>query len=660
VGRGTSDDRSSRARGLELIGYYGDGSAPKSIAPPAHEKRAESPSVTLGLLAPLTLLAAVGLVAVAAADGASRSGQTWGGSSFWPAIFICSAAFAYRLAGERAGRAERIGLVLVFGLWLFAVKLLRDPSQFTFADELVHSYNVDRIVSTHALFAPNPLLALTPTYPGLETTTAALRLLTGSSTFAAGITLLALSRVLMMLALFALFEFVSGSARLAGLAALVYTANANFVFFSTEFSYESFALPLAVFAAYAMARWLALKESDLARDNRDNGGQAWSHARVWGAFVIVTGFAIVVTHHLTSYVLIVFLLATTRAQREIRRLWKVYVTPFPFAAFMLVASLLWVFLVARSTWTYLYQPFHEALRSTLNTISGQSAPRKLFSAGAKGTDTTPTWQRLITIAAALLTAAGLPFGLRRVWKSHRSEAVYVVLAVAAAGYVLSLGLRLVPAAWEIANRASEFLFIGVGLVLALSGLENWRPRFAPRLGRLLLSLAFSILLGGGIIAGWSSNLLLSQTSAVSVRGTTIHPQGTVAAEWAGKHLGPGHRFTADPANARLLAADASEFAIAGTNPDVDAAMREEKLEGWHVRLLRSLHVQYVLIDQRLISEDALAGYGFVTDASPQSWRATYPPRSVHKFDRQPAVSRLFDSGSVVIYDIRGLVGKHAP
>jgi hypothetical protein len=655
VGRGTSDDRSSRARGLELIGYYGDHPAPKLTAP-ADEERAESPPVMLGLLAPLTLLAAVGLVGVAAADGASRSGQTWGGWLFWPAIFVCSAAFAYRLAGERAGRVERIGLVVAFGLWLFAVKVLRDPSQFTFADELVHSYNVDRIVSTHALFASNPLLPLTPSYPGLETATAALRLLTGSSTFAAGITLIALSRVLMMLALFALFEFVSGSARLAGLAALVYTANANFVFFSTEFSYESFALPLAVFAAYAMARWLALKESDLARDD---GRHARSHARVWGAFVIVTGFAIVVTHHLTAYVLIAFLLATTRVQREIRRLWKVYVTPFPFAAFMLVASLLWVFLVARSTWTYLYQPFHEAFRSTINTISGHSAPRKLFSAGAKGTDTTPTWQRLVTIWAALLTAAGLPFGLRRVWKSHRSEAVYVVLAVAAAGYVLSLGLRLVPAAWEIANRASEFLFIGVGLVLALSGLENWRPQFAPRLGRLLLSVAVSILLGGGIIAGWSSGLLLSQASAVSVPGATIHPQGLVAAEWAAKHLGPGHRFTADPANARLLAGDAGEFAIAGTNPDVDAVMREEKLEGWHVRLLRDLHVQYVLIDQRLISEDPLAGYAFVTDASPPAWRATYPARSVHKFDRQSAVSRLFDSGSVVIYDIRGLVGKHA-
>ena len=89
-------------------------------------------------------------------------------------------------------------------------------------------------------------------------------------------------------------------------------------------------------------------------------------------------------------------------------------------------------------------------------------------------------------------------------------------------------------------------------------------------------------------------------------------------------------------------------------------IREPKLEGWHVRLLRRLGIRYVLVDRRRVSEDALAGYFFTTDISPPSWSRVFGPRSVHKFDRQPAVSRLYDSGNIVVYDVRGLTTSHAP
>ena len=54
------------------------------------------------------------------------------------------------------------------------------------------------------------------------------------------------ARLIMMLALFLLFERLSGSSRVAGLAALVYCASPNFLFWSSQYSYQSLALPLAV------------------------------------------------------------------------------------------------------------------------------------------------------------------------------------------------------------------------------------------------------------------------------------------------------------------------------------------------------------------------------------------------------------------------------
>lgn len=647
---GEIDEQLTGGRLRAAIGQYGR-RAPTAPRTTVLDLDATShpDTVRLGLLAPLTLLAALALGAVALADGASRSGESWGGPIFWFAIFACAVPFAFRLAGPRASRSERLGLVIVFGLWLFLVKVLRDPIGFTYADELVHSYNVDRIVETHHLFSPNAILPLTPRYPGLEATTAAVRMLGGGSTFGAGLIVIALSRLLMMIALFVFFDRVTGKPRIAGLAALFYTANANFVFFDDQFSYESLALPLALVSVYAVVRWLKLKEENV----RGRPASRFGSHHAWATVAVMMIPAVVVTHHVSSYALAVFIFAIARAQREIRRLWKSYVTPFPFAIFTTIAILAWLLFVARWTWNYLSPVVSDAVRSALDTFTGHEKARQLFGAGRAGTGAagTPVWDRTIAVSAALLTALGVPFGLRRIWREYRTSPVHLVLGVAGFAYVLTLGLRLAPAAWEIANRASEFLFLGVGLVLALVGLERWRPRVAPWLGRVLLAGAFGVLLGGGVVLGWSSDLVLAKTFEISAGGATLRPEGVVAAQWAGKALGPGHRFAADASNARLLGAYAGEFAIAGTNPDVQAVIRDPRLDGWHVRLLRQYRIPYVLVDRRRVSEDPLAGYFFTTDSSPRAWLLTFDRKSVEKFDRQPAASRLFDSGDIVIYNV---------
>ena len=62
------------------------------------------------------------------------------------------------------------------------------------------------------------------------------------------------ARVLMMLALFLLYERACGDSRLAGVGALVYAANPGFLFFDAQFAYESLALPLAVFTLWCIQR----------------------------------------------------------------------------------------------------------------------------------------------------------------------------------------------------------------------------------------------------------------------------------------------------------------------------------------------------------------------------------------------------------------------
>ena len=83
--------------------------------------------------------------------------------------------------------------------------------------------------------------------------TAAISSVTGVSIFISGLVLIGLMRVVMMAALFLIFE-APPPARIAVLATVLYAANPNFVFFNAQWAYESFSLPIALVAVALAAR----------------------------------------------------------------------------------------------------------------------------------------------------------------------------------------------------------------------------------------------------------------------------------------------------------------------------------------------------------------------------------------------------------------------
>ncbi len=164
------------------------------------------------LRALLVLSTACGLMLVSAADALSRSGHAHGSVLFWLGLIAILAPVTARLISASPSRNERVGLLVMLGLASYLVKVFRDPFRFLYADEFVHQYNALSILSTHGLFHQNPILPATAAYPGLESPTAALSALTGLSTFASGLVVIAIARVIMMIALFLLYETVTGSA----------------------------------------------------------------------------------------------------------------------------------------------------------------------------------------------------------------------------------------------------------------------------------------------------------------------------------------------------------------------------------------------------------------------------------------------------------------
>ena len=105
-----------------------------------------------GWLPALSLTSALGLLLVAVADTLSRSAAGQDELLFWAGLLLMIVPIAARLATGEPARRERIGLIILLGLGLYLAKVLHSPYGFTFSDELVHSYNVTRILETGALF----------------------------------------------------------------------------------------------------------------------------------------------------------------------------------------------------------------------------------------------------------------------------------------------------------------------------------------------------------------------------------------------------------------------------------------------------------------------------------------------------------------------------
>lgn len=598
---------------------------PAITAPTAPRRRPR------GALHWIVLSASGGVAAAAAANALSRSGHGGGSVLFWLATLLILVPALLRMVGTQASSGERAATVVAVGLALYAMKFLRDPFSFTYADEFVHFQNLLAILSTGHLFSSNTILPITARYPGVESVAAAIARGGGVSPFAAGVAVIAAARAMLMLALYLFFERVSGSPRVAGLGALVYTATPTFLFFSAEFSYESLALPLATVAILAMIRW----------------GQAPDRieGRRWASVAGVLAAAVVVTHHITSYALVAFVVAVCLVH------WRLYGrrgAPWGMAAGIAALALGWLAFAAGGTIGYLSPVLTTAVNKLVETLSGQASTRVLF-ANQGGIEYTPADERVVAYIGIVLLAVAICAGVRIVWRQPRRNPMLMLLVIAAVAYIATLPLRLVSAAWETASRAGDFLFIGVALTVALAIVwlldhDVRGRRLRPRVAVAIVMVVFA----SGVIAGWPASLRLSRPLRVEADGHTIEPPGYLAARWSGALLGSSQRVAAEDSDARLFTVVGHQAAFTGNSPDVDDMLTALTLAPWQRAILRDNRITLVETDLRTVSTDVIAGYFFDVGKP-----ALAPVASSDKFNLAD-VDRLYDGGNIVIYGVRRL------
>src|ERR1700710_348203 len=334
-------------------------------------------------LGPIVLGAGAGLLLCSFANALARETLAPSPLLYWAGVLVIALPIFYRLTSREASFGERLGLVCLLGISLYMVKVVRDAPIFNFSDELVHSFNANQIADHHHLFRHNSIISITPHYPGLEGATSALMSLTGLSSFWAGTIVVGAARLSLVVAMFFLFQRLSGSARVAGLGVAIYTGNFNFLFWGAQYSYESLALPLLVVIMMALAE-------------RESSPRAW--AREWGLPIVLATVAIVITHHLTSYALVVFIAVLALGHWLLRKTWS-WPNPWKFAVLAAALALAWLLLAADSTFGYLSSPLSEAFEAVFNTASGEAPPRGFFQSHGSAIPPTPVLARGVALLA---------------------------------------------------------------------------------------------------------------------------------------------------------------------------------------------------------------------------------------------------------------------
>jgi hypothetical protein len=607
-----------------------------------------------GRLGELTLAAALGLLLVAVADTLARRDSQYASVLLWLGVVVIFAPAAFRLMSDAPIRRERLALAAVLGLALYLVKVCHSPTAFTFHDELAHLRSAQEIQRSHHLFHENPLLPITAHYPGLEIVTNAVSMLTGLSLFTSGIVILAVARIVLVLALFLLFEQISRSPRLAGVAVMAYMGNPSFLLFDGQFSYESLALPLGLLGALATARYA----------RRPRAG--------WLVVALLAIAATVTTHHITAYGLVGFLTLWAALSSRKRPTDPMPVLVLVFAA---TATGLWFAFVAPHTVEYLGPVLRHALSDALSLIRGSGGSRQLFTSAG---EVAPAWERALGFAATGLVVLGLPFGLRRLLRGYAGSPLALALGVAALAYPFTLGLRLTAQGAETGARAAEFLFIGVGFALALAASDGWlagrptrwtpvkraltwwtraSPGIAGNVGLLTATAAVTVVFVGGVIIGWAHYARLPGPYEVAAGPRSIEPESVAAARWTAVVLGPDHRFATDRSNGLLIGTYGDQHPVTAVSDHVGVwrLYFPVRLDPEARRVLIQGRIRYVQVDRRLAGGLPFDGVYFES-GEPGPGDASHPLRgaALEKFDAIPDVSRIFDSGHIRVYDVREL------
>jgi hypothetical protein len=613
--------------------------APEAFGMRRDGRRSYGPFTLGGVVGATTGLGLLGEgLAIAVAPRHPALGQVL----FFVALVVPFAIFLTVLMVPRLGSLRQITVAV---LGLYPALVYRMSSIFVLAgyDEHQHEQSLTNLLQGSGLFSPNPVLRVSPFYPGLEIFTGAAIRLTALPVLLVISLVVLLSRLLLVLIIYHAALLVSPSRRGASLVVAFYAVSSEFFSFNSGFAYQTVALTLGLGGIFLLRR-AQLADYTAAR-----------RLFIIASLVLI---ATVVTHHATSWMVLAFLIAWAAVSRKGER--KLLVRA---AVVMGAALAIWTAALAAPLAGYFGPIFSSVLQTAQSFLTGTSG-HHIFGASG-GTPPIADWERVVlvvyTVSCTLAALVCAWIMLSRAFRNR--DRMLGLLGALNLAFPITAAAHFAPNVGELGDRASTFLFFP--LALSCSLIIQRYPRVTRHPARrhnpirpavlIALICGTSVIYLGGILLGsnpdWSR---LPGPYLVSADNRTQDPETIAAVDWAAANLPAGSTVVADRVPAVLLGSKARLWPVTQPQQGFEPSQLYFS-DAWGAQqtaIVKNLHIDYVYVDTRLADSLPYLGYYISVGETTKPTRLT--DADVAKFAHVPGLQAVYHHGPVTIYDTAGL------
>ncbi len=618
--------------------------APAGTAPSGPEAT-RRPAVLCA--ATLVVTGAAGAALLVAANRAAERDSADRFGLFWLGLLVFTLPAVAWLMRRGTSPRLRVAILAAYAGFTYLPKLLRTPDGPLYHDEFAHWRQAQEILQDGRLFEQNPIVKVVGDFPGLHSTVASISALTGVSIWHAALFVLITAHLLVVLGVAVLAEEIWHDWRIAAAAAIIYSLNSSFLFFDTQFGYESLAIALLVWTLVALLRAMR--------------GPAGRVRLGWSAVTLMLTSATIATHHLTAIgligvMLILCAVATARALKRINPR-AVTWTAWALTGMAAVLVVAWLSVVAPRTAGYLDPYLARALDQFAGMAgAGGGGSRTLFRESVA-----PWWERWAAFGAQGVAGIAMAAAAWRLRSRCDGDAVSrsgaLGMLVLGSIYFPAALLILTPSGAEGARRSWAFSYLGIALVVAplVVALLDFGARRATRLitGSALLGVC-AVVLVGNTAAGMNPSYRFPGPPVFGSDTRSSIPEVSAASDWLRATHGRDLRIVADRYSGLIFGSFGGQRPVTGSvsfpTYDLYVAQPGNDVNPQLIEQLSAWRFTYLIVDRRMAREvPEIQIYFETNEPLPHDGKPAFTIGQLTKFDGTPWTIKIYDSGNIAIY-----------
>lgn len=562
---------------------------------------------------------------------------------FWIGILL-SGMSTYAMVSSGNKTYIKLFFLFLFGFVLYIPHLLSSPNYFHIYDELIH-YQTTTLMYETGNVDISASFVISKYYPTLEILTVFFKSITGDTIFKSGLIIIGIAHSFTVVFLYLFFRNIC-SEKIASLGAFAYLFNSSYTHFDTYFSYESIGLPLLVLCLFAVSRGVNRYDKNRYNNiNEYNNGYNDGIEIILVQIILIMG--LVITHHFSSYVLLLFMTAlliinVINHETDYRKIRSLTI---------LTGTLIfaWVLYIASIVLTYYNGIFKNAVEGVLKLSLFEERISELLLGQFLDVPFYELFIRRLIYTPLILILVFI--GIYYLFKNKKlgtANGHVLALTIFCGIFFISL-LGSLTASFEI-GRFSTYGFIGIAFFIGVS-IERLQKN---NLTRVIIGISVMLLLIGGISVGISSPYRGSYSDHIRIGQQTITTDTIYSAEWSEKYMGRRNGMIAD------IATGAAFKYYGFQNAKTDYAWEvffPSNVSSGVTSHLASRQIDYIAVDKRITRFISELRYYFsreelyIKDHPVYGRTEPLPEDSIKKFDNNIIFSKMYDNGNINVYKV---------